>query len=106
MSRREGDRTMLTHVVLFKLKDATPENVERTHRVLANMEGRIPELLEIEVGTDIVRSDRSYDLALITRFQSLEHMQAYQVHPVHKEVIEHINEVKESSIAVDFESKS
>lgn len=95
---------MFTHVVLFKLKDASPEKVEETRSILANMKGRIPELLEIEVGTDIVRSERSYDLALITRFQSLEHMQAYQVHPLHQEVLEHINQVKENAIAVDFES--
>lgn len=95
---------MFTHVVFFKLKNPTPEVIEETRRVLADMDGKIPELLEIEVGVDIIRSERSYDLALITRFESLEAMQAYQVHPVHKKVLEYIGSVKESILAVDYES--
>lgn len=95
---------MLTHIVLFKLNNPTPEIVQETKDVLMNMEGKIDELLYIEVGIDIVRSERSYDLALITKFASLEAMEAYQVHPVHQKVIEYINTVKQSTIAVDYES--
>ncbi|GLX69312.1 Dabb family protein [Paenibacillus glycanilyticus] len=95
---------MVTHIVLFKLKDGSKESVERTAQVLRDMEGKIDELKAIEVGLDVIHSARSYDIALITRFDSLEALEAYQVHPVHKKVIEHINEVRESVIAVDFES--
>lgn len=95
---------MLTHIVLFKLNNPTSEVVQETKDVLMNMEGKIDELLYIEVGIDIVRSERSYDLALITKFASLEAMEAYQVHPVHQKVIEYINTVKQSTIAVDYES--
>lgn len=95
---------MITHIVLFKLKDRSPESVERTAQVLRDMEGKIDELLSIEVGVDVLHSERSYDIALITKFESLEALGAYQVHPVHKKVIEHMNEVRESSIAVDYES--
>ena len=95
---------MITHIVLFKLKDRSPESVARTAQVLRDMEGKIDELLSIEVGTDVLHSERSYDIALITKFESLEALGAYQVHPVHKKVIEHMNEARESSVAVDFES--
>jgi Stress responsive A/B Barrel Domain. len=95
---------MITHIVLFKLKDGSAENVERTAQVLRDMEGKIDELKSIEVGLDVIHSARSYDIALITKFESLEALEAYQVHPVHKKVIEHINEVREASAAVDFVS--
>ena len=95
---------MLTHIVLFKLKDNSPEKVAVLRDKLMAMEGKIPELLHIEVGVDVLRSERSYDLALVTKFQSLAAMQAYQVHPVHQEVIQYVNTVKESTIAVDYES--
>ncbi|KAA8999787.1 Dabb family protein [Paenibacillus spiritus] len=94
---------MIRHLVLFKLKDGSPESVARTAAVLRNMEGRIPQLLSLEIGTDVLRSERSYDLALTATVASLEDLQAYQVHPAHQEVIAHINEVKEQSIAVDYE---
>lgn len=94
---------MIKHIVFFKLKDRSPESVEATAAVLRNMEGKIPQLISIEVGKDILHSERSFDIALVTVVASLEDLQAYQVHPVHKEVIVHINEVKELSVAVDYE---
>ena len=95
---------MITHIVLFKLKDRSPDSVARTAAVLRNMEGKIPELLSIEVGTDVLHSERSYDISLITRHESLEALQAYQVHPVHQQVIAHMQEAREAAVSVDYES--
>jgi len=94
---------MIKHIVFFKLKDRSPESVATTVAVLRNMEGKIPELLSLEIGVDIIHSERSFDIALVSEVSSLENLQAYQVHPAHKEVIAHINEVKELSISVDYE---
>lgn len=94
---------MIKHIVLFKLKDRSAENVEATAQVLRNMEGKIAELRSIEVGKDVLHSERSYDIALVTTFDSLQALNAYQVHPEHKKVIAHMNEVRESSICVDYE---
>jgi hypothetical protein len=95
---------MITHIVCFKLKDNSPESVAVTRDVLRNMEGKIPTLLHIEVGVDVIHSERSYDLALVTKFNSMEDLEAYQVHPVHKEVIQHMAQVREASVSVDYES--
>lgn len=94
---------MLRHVVFFKLKNPTPEVLNETKNVLMNLKGKIPELIDIEVGIDVVRSERSYDIALITTFESLDAMKAYQVHPLHVEVLKYIAEVRETVIAVDYE---
>lgn len=95
---------MITHIVMFKLKDNSPEKVAQTVQVLRNMEGKIDELISIEVGTDILHSERSYDIALVTKFESMEALSAYQVHPVHQKVIEHMSQVREASVCVDYES--
>jgi hypothetical protein len=94
---------MLTHIVFFKLKERTPEVVQKTKEVLLNMEGKIEQLLSIEVGVDIVHSERSYDIALVTKFNSLEDLAIYNVHPLHKEVIAYISTVREASVSVDYE---
>ncbi len=94
---------MLTHIVLFKLKDRSPENIKKAADKLAGMEGKIPYLHHIEVGIDVLHSERSYDIALVTRFDSLEDMQSYQIHPLHKEVSEYMTSVRESSISVDYD---
>jgi Stress responsive A/B Barrel Domain. len=95
---------MITHIVFFKLKDRSEESIARTAAVLRDMEGKIDELKHIEVGIDVLHSDRSYDIALVTKFESLEALQAYQVHPVHQKVIEHMAQVREASASVDYES--
>lgn len=96
---------MITHIVLFKLADPTAENLAATRSKLLSMGGKIDLLRHLEAGVDVVRSERSYDIALTTRFDSLEDLQAYQVHPYHAgEVIPHMKSVCSSIVAVDYES--
>jgi len=96
---------MITHIVFFKLVESSPENVQAVKEVLLSMQGKIPHLLHLEVGIDLVRSDRSYDLALVTRFASLGDLQAYQIHPYHAEtVVPFVKKVALSSVTVDYEN--
>ena len=96
---------MISHIVLFKLADPTTENLTATRDKLLSMDGKIDLLRHLEVGVDVVRSERSYDIALTTRFDSLEDLQAYQIHPYHAGVvIPHMKAVCSSIVAVDYES--
>lgn len=92
----------LTHIVLFKLQEPTPEVTQEVVRRLYALEGKIPELRSIEVGVDMVRSGRSYDVALTTRFDSLAAMQAYQVNPLHQEVLAYLRTVLAATVVVDY----
>ncbi|MEF2965582.1 Dabb family protein [Paenibacillus sp. M1] len=94
---------MIKHIVLFKLKDASTENIADAAEVLRGLKGKVEQLRELEVGIDVVKSARSYDIALVATFDSLEDLEGYQVHPGHQKVIEYMNRVRESSVAVDFE---
>ncbi|MEA4827734.1 MAG: Dabb family protein [Clostridium sp.] len=95
---------MFTHVVFFKLKEPTIDNLEKARRLLVDMEGKIEQLKGLEVGVDVVRSERSYDIALITRFDSQKDMDDYQVHPYHvNEVLKNLKPMLQSSAAVDYE---
>jgi len=97
---------MITHIVFFKLFDQSPENVVEAKEKLLSMAGKIPQLCHLEVGADIVRSERSYDLALVTKFDSLEDLEAYQVHPYHAgEVVPYVRSAASSILAVDYESE-
>ncbi len=57
---------MVTHIVMFKLTDPSPENLATTHEKLLSMQGKIAELRHLEAGVDVIRSERSYDIALVT----------------------------------------
>lgn len=96
---------MVTHVVLFKLEEPSSENLAATLTKLLSMDKEIPLLRHLEAGVDLIRSERSYDIALLTKFDSLEDLQAYQVHPYHAGVvIPHMKSVCSSIVAVDYES--
>ena len=94
---------MITHIVFFKLSDATVDNLAATRGKLLSMQGKIPVLRHLEAGIDVIRSERSYDIALVTKFDSMDDLQAYQVHPYHaNEVIPHMKAVCSSIVSVDF----
>ncbi len=95
---------MITHIVFFKLKDRSPESIEQARAVLAAMEGNVPMLRDLEVGVDVLKTERSYDIALVTRFDSLADLDAYQKHPYHVEVANYMAGVRDSAVAVDYES--
>jgi hypothetical protein len=96
---------MVTHIVLFKLSEPSAENLATTQAKLLSMQGKISQLRHLEAGIDVIRSERSYDIALVTRFDSLGDLQEYQVHPYHAgDVVQHMKSVCSSIVAVDFES--
>lgn len=97
---------MLKHVVFFKFKQGIgEEEIVDLDKSLAALPSAIPEILSCEFGRDVVRSERSYDFALVSSFKNLESMQLYQKHPEHQVVLKKVNELCESVLAVDFVSK-
>ncbi|MGB9936512.1 MAG: Dabb family protein [Methanobacterium sp.] len=95
---------MIIHVVMFKFKNKSEESIRKAENMLLDMEGKIEELKHIEVGRDITKSDRSYDVALLTKFESVEDLKAYQINPLHVEIAEYLVSASESIVAVDYES--
>ncbi|MDO5516995.1 MAG: Dabb family protein [Clostridium sp.] len=94
---------MFTHIVLFKLKEPTAENLELLKKAFLSMEGNIKELKELEVGIDVVRSDRSYDIGIITRFDSKEDYLSYDINEFHVEKVKKvIGPYVEGSKTLDF----
>ncbi len=78
---------MIVHIVLFKLTEPTAANATAVKEMLLSMSGKVPMLRHLEVGTDVVHSERSYDVALYTKFDTLAELQAYQVYPYHAETV-------------------
>ena len=96
---------MITHIVLFKLKERTPEGIEQAKGKLLSMEGKVEQLRHLEVGVDLIHSERSADVALVTKFDSLEDLQAYQVHPYHaNEVAAYMRGVCSSVVSADYQT--
>ena len=102
---KRREKEMITHIVLFKLKERTPEGIDKAREILLSMEGRVEQLRYLEVGVDRIHSERSADIALVTKFDSLDELQAYQVHPYHAtEVAAYMKSVSSSVVTADYET--
>lgn len=96
---------MYTHIVFFKLNEPTKENLKAFKEILLSMEGNIDELRYLEVGVDDLGTERSYDIALITRFDNKEDYLIYDVCEFHVEKVKKlIKPYIESSKTVDYYS--
>ena len=93
---------MIRHIVLFKIKDEYKDEIPQLVKNFYGMKGRIEGMLSLESGQDVLHSGRSYDLALITVFDSMESFEAYQTHPVHLPVKARMHEVRSASVACDY----
>ncbi|MFW2489331.1 Dabb family protein [Clostridium chromiireducens] len=94
---------MFTHIVLFKLKEPTNENISFVEKTLLSMNGNIKELKLLEVGVDVIKSDRSYDIGIITRFDKEEDYLAYDINEFHVEKVKKvIGPYMEASKTLDF----
>ena len=92
---------MLKHVVCFKMQDE--ESAQEAVNVLKSMQGKVSMLQGIEVGLDILKSARSYDVYLGVLLKDKAALDAYQKDAYHCDVVKafmHAHTV--SSVAVDF----
>jgi hypothetical protein len=99
---------MIRHLVLWKFAAeaggrSREENLGEGAARLRALPGAIPEIRELEVHRGLPLVDRSFDLVLLSTFDSLEDLRAYQVHPAHQEVAAFLRSVQTERAVVDFE---
>ena len=94
---------MIRHIVLFWLQDKSEKNIRETVDILNGMKGKIPGMLTIDAGADVVNSPRSCDICLCETFDTLASLEAYRTHPVHLPVQAHMHPVMERSQSADYE---
>lgn len=93
---------MIKHIVLFKIKDEYKAEIPELIKNFYAMKGKIEGMTDLFSAADFLHSGRSYDLALITDFDSEEAFNAYPTHPVHLPVKNHMHEVMVSSVSCDM----
>jgi len=94
---------MVKHIVLFRLSEKNPKNLEKAVSALKSLEGNIETLKFIEVGIDFKESEKSYDIALTTHFDNKEGLETYAKHPNHLPVVEVMQTLCSQRVVVDYE---
>jgi len=82
---------MVRHIVLWRLKESAggrgkAENAAEIKRRLEDLNGKIPGIIQLEVGFDFSCTPDSSDIVLYSEFESRAALDAYQAHPLHEAV--------------------
>ncbi|MBT5551733.1 MAG: Dabb family protein [Nitrospina sp.] len=96
---------MVKHIVMFKLAEKTPENLDQALKALNSLRGNIETLNFIEIGTDFLSSERSYDIVLTAFFDDREGLKTYAGHENHLPVVKIMRSLCSSSVVVDYETE-
>lgn len=95
---------MLHHYVLLRYeKSASQEHIAEFCRRMAALRTSIEGVEHLEIGRDILRDARSWDLILIMRFASVDALRSYQQHPEHQKVMAFNAPFVANVASVDFE---
>jgi hypothetical protein len=94
---------MVKHIVMFKLAEKTAENMERAIHSLKSLEGKIETLKFIEIGTDFLESERSYDIVLTAHFEDRNGLNVYANHENHLPVVKIMRSLCSAAVVVDYE---
>lgn len=94
---------MLVHIVMFEFKAENKEaNMVRVKTMLEALPSKIESLKGMEVGIDVSKSERSFDLVLTSTFDDQAGLSAYAIHSAHLEVVSVIKEVTTMAKVVDY----
>jgi hypothetical protein len=99
---------MIKHIVMWRLKDVAHGNDRQTNATLIKekltaLRGRIPGMVDLEVGVDFSRTDSSFDLVLYSVFRDREALGAYQANPEHEALKPFIGSATSERKVVDYE---
>lgn len=94
---------MLTHIVCWKYKAETSESARQDHRErLKALTRVIPDIINFNVGEDILHLERSFDTGLVAVFADRKALDRYTDHPEHQKVAALGRELSRQVVSVDF----
>jgi len=97
---------MLTHIVCWKYKSETTQEQKEVHLAkLKNLPNVIPNITSFNIGFDVLRLERSFDLGLVAVYSDRAALDFYTEHAVHQEAARMGKEIAERVVSVDFTSE-
>lgn len=99
---------MVTHIVMWRMKDGTPEQKRQSafeaKQILEGLNGKVPGLLHIEAGLNYCAEPAAWDLVLYSTFTDRDSLVGYQTHPAHVEVVGQVKHRFAERAMVDYDN--
>ena len=97
---------MLRRVVLWRLKaqeaHQTALDAGTIKRALESMRGKIPGLLNLQVGINEMEGADAADVVMIADFENADALAVYETHPVHEQVKPIVGPLRSERRLVEF----
>lgn len=97
----------IRHVVMWKMNGADADEraaqAAEVARLLNGLDGVVPQLRSVFAGANTIYPDANWDVTLVSDFDSVADLEAYQVHPAHEAAAAYIRSVAGGRAAVDIE---
>jgi len=98
---------MLRRVVMWRLRAQDPDqkalDANTIKRALESMRGKIPGLLNLQVGIDNSGGADAADVVMIADYQDRNALEIYDKHPVHEQVKPIVGPLREERRVVEFD---
>ena len=99
---------MIKHIVMFKLKEADGRSeYENALEAQKRFDNVIANVKELKKGEEVINSkdapESNYTISLLCDFDSIDDLNAYQVHPAHLEFGKFIGTVRTDRACIDYE---
>jgi len=91
---------MVKHMVMWTLHDKN--DALAVKNTLEALKGKVPSIIDIEVGIDFSKTDASADVVLYSTFAGNDALEAYKAHPDHQAVLPMMAKVTSSRRVVDY----
>jgi len=91
---------MIKHIVLFKVNDKS--KIDTAKEMILSLKEKIPQIIDIEVFSDIGYDESASDFGLITTLNNVDDLDIYAKHPDHLEVIKFIKTIAIERRAIDY----
>lgn len=97
----------IRHIVMWNVRGddaaARARNIALLKAEFESLRGRVPGLLQLEIGVDDSRVDYACDVVLLSEFDSREALAAYAQHPEHLRVRRTLGDMRIARHQVDYE---
>ena len=94
------------HIVMWNIAGASPAekraNIERLRQGFERLRGRIPGLLQLDIGVDSSGVDYACDVVLYREFASQAALDAYATHPEHLQLKAALGSMRTARHQVDY----
>ena len=95
---------MIKHIVCFMLKDTSEQGCRKAAAVLESMRGKVPQIIDMQVGVDFLHSVRSCDVVLEVTVKDVAALEAYQNDEYHCTVVKpYMHQARTGSVSADYE---